>query len=136
MAEPTALRRFPNVDVLADRAYARPAPPDRAVKVGSDLRSVTNRRVYAVGDAAGGMQFTHVAGYHAGVVIRSILGADPGTDVLEEGDLVVEVNRRPTPNVTAYRRALSELPEGESAWLYVYRPHPSGAFLTRLEVHR
>ena len=46
---------------------------DRAVKVGSDLRSVTNRRVYAVGDAAGGLQFTHVAGYHAGVVIRSAL---------------------------------------------------------------
>ncbi|MEM0949829.1 MAG: FAD-dependent oxidoreductase [Pseudomonadota bacterium] len=46
---------------------------DRAVKVGQDLRSVTNRRVYAVGDAAGGLQFTHVAGYHAGVIIRSIL---------------------------------------------------------------
>lgn len=46
---------------------------DRAVKVGTDLRSVSNRRVYAVGDAAGGLQFTHVAGYHAGVVIRSAL---------------------------------------------------------------
>ncbi len=43
------------------------------VKTGDDLRSTTNRRVYAVGDAAGRMQFTHVAGYHAGVVIRSIL---------------------------------------------------------------
>ena len=46
---------------------------DRAVKVGSDLRSVTNKRVYAIGDAAGGLQFTHVAGYHAGVIIRSML---------------------------------------------------------------
>lgn len=46
---------------------------DRAVKVGPDLRSVTNKKVYAVGDAAGGLQFTHVAGYHAGVVIRSML---------------------------------------------------------------
>jgi pyruvate/2-oxoglutarate dehydrogenase complex dihydrolipoamide dehydrogenase (E3) component len=45
---------------------------DRAVKVGADLRT-TNRRVYAVGDAAGSLQFTHVAGYHAGVVIRAIL---------------------------------------------------------------
>lgn len=43
------------------------------VKVGADLRSVTNKKVYAVGDAAGGLQFTHVAGYHAGVVIRSML---------------------------------------------------------------
>jgi pyruvate/2-oxoglutarate dehydrogenase complex dihydrolipoamide dehydrogenase (E3) component len=45
---------------------------DRAVKVGADLRT-TNRRVYAVGDVAGSLQFTHVAGYHAGVVIRAIL---------------------------------------------------------------
>ncbi|MBT8412639.1 MAG: FAD-dependent oxidoreductase [Octadecabacter sp.] len=43
------------------------------VKVAPDLRSVTNKKVYAVGDAAGGLQFTHVAGYHAGVVIRSML---------------------------------------------------------------
>jgi len=46
---------------------------DRAVKVDASLRSVTNRKVYAVGDAAGGLQFTHVAGYHAGIVIRSAL---------------------------------------------------------------
>ena len=26
-----------------------------------------------MGDAAGGLQFTHVAGYHAGVIIRSVL---------------------------------------------------------------
>lgn len=45
----------------------------RGVKVDAGLRSVSNRRVYAVGDAAGGLQFTHVAGYHAGVVIRAIL---------------------------------------------------------------
>lgn len=43
------------------------------VKVDAGLRSVSNRRVYAIGDAAGGMQFTHVAGYHASLVIRSAL---------------------------------------------------------------
>ena len=42
------------------------------VKVDAGLRT-TNRRVYAVGDAAGGLQFTHVAGYHAGIVIRNAL---------------------------------------------------------------
>lgn len=42
------------------------------VTVGANLRS-SNRRVYAVGDVAGGLQFTHVAGYHAGVVIKSML---------------------------------------------------------------
>ncbi|MXX87891.1 MAG: dihydrolipoamide dehydrogenase [Boseongicola sp. SB0665_bin_10] len=46
---------------------------DRAVKVNASLRSISNRRVYAIGDAAGGLQFTHVAGYHAGVIIRSML---------------------------------------------------------------
>ena len=33
----------------------------------------TNRRVYSIGDVAGGLQFTHVAGYQAGVIIRSML---------------------------------------------------------------
>jgi len=42
------------------------------IDVDAGLRSA-NRRVYAVGDAAGGMQFTHVAGWHAGLVIRSAL---------------------------------------------------------------
>jgi pyruvate/2-oxoglutarate dehydrogenase complex dihydrolipoamide dehydrogenase (E3) component len=40
--------------------------------VDAGLRT-TNRRVYAIGDVAGGMQFTHVAGYHATLVIRSAL---------------------------------------------------------------
>jgi pyruvate/2-oxoglutarate dehydrogenase complex dihydrolipoamide dehydrogenase (E3) component len=53
----------------------------KGVTVDGRLRS-TNRRVYAVGDAAGGLQFTHVAGWHAGLVIRqAVLGlpakADP-----------------------------------------------------------
>ncbi|KAA2238262.1 dihydrolipoyl dehydrogenase family protein [Salinarimonas soli] len=39
-----------------------------------DGRLITsNRRVFAIGDVAGGPQFTHVAGYHAGIVIRNAL---------------------------------------------------------------
>ncbi|MBZ8118451.1 FAD-dependent oxidoreductase [Roseovarius sp. LXJ103] len=46
----------------------------RGIKVDASLKT-TNRRVYAIGDVAGGMQFTHVAGYHAGLIIRSaVLG--------------------------------------------------------------
>ena len=71
-----------------------------------------------------------------GVVIHEVLGADPGTDVLEEGDLVVEVNRRPTPDVAAYRRAVGGLVPGEAAWLYVFRPRQRTAFLTRVEVEK
>ncbi|ANT59984.1 dihydrolipoamide dehydrogenase [Salipiger sp. CCB-MM3] len=42
------------------------------IAVDAGLRT-SNRKVYAIGDAAGGLQFTHVAGYHAGIVIRSAL---------------------------------------------------------------
>ncbi len=52
----------------------------RGVTVGRDLRSVSNRRIYAIGDVAGGLQFTHVANYHAGLVIRSALFRLPVTN--------------------------------------------------------
>jgi pyruvate/2-oxoglutarate dehydrogenase complex dihydrolipoamide dehydrogenase (E3) component len=38
-----------------------------------DRLKTSNRRVYAIGDAAGRGQFTHLANYHAGLVIRSAL---------------------------------------------------------------
>jgi len=46
--------------------------PKGGLVVDRRLRT-TNRRVYAVGDAAGGPQFTHVASYHAGIAIRNLL---------------------------------------------------------------
>lgn len=49
----------------------------RGVKVDKALRT-SNKRIYAIGDVAGGLQFTHVAGYHAGLVIQSILFRIPG----------------------------------------------------------
>lgn len=57
------------------------AHTSKGVTVDSRLRS-SNRRVYAVGDVAGGLQFTQVAAWHAGIVIRqAVLGlpakADP-----------------------------------------------------------
>jgi pyruvate/2-oxoglutarate dehydrogenase complex dihydrolipoamide dehydrogenase (E3) component len=52
---------------------ANVAHTKKGITVGPNLRSTTNRRVYVVGDAAGGLQFTHMAGYHAGVVIRQIV---------------------------------------------------------------
>lgn len=44
----------------------------RGIRVTDKLRT-TNRRVYAIGDVAGGLQFTHVGGYHAGLVVRALL---------------------------------------------------------------
>jgi serine protease Do len=71
-----------------------------------------------------------------GVVIRDVLGADPGADVLEEGDLVVEVNRKATPDLAAYRKVVGALTPGEPAWLYVFRPREQTGFLTRIEVEK
>lgn len=51
----------------------------RGVKVDKRLRT-TNKRVYAIGDAVGGRQFTHVAGYHASIVIRNILFKMPAAN--------------------------------------------------------
>jgi len=67
-----AVGRTADLDALGLEA-GNVARTPRGVDVDEGLRSRTNRRVYAVGDAAGGPQFTHVAGYHASVVIRSAL---------------------------------------------------------------
>ena len=48
------------------------ATTEKGVKVNASLRS-TNRRVYAIGDVAGGRQFTHLASYHAGIVLRQVV---------------------------------------------------------------
>ena len=42
------------------------------MEVDGRLRT-SNRRVFAAGDVAGGPQFTHVAGYHAGIIIKNAL---------------------------------------------------------------
>ncbi len=66
-----ATGRAPNIDDL-NLEGARIKFDRKGIKVNSKLRT-SNRRVYAIGDVAGALQFTHVAGYHAGQVIRSIL---------------------------------------------------------------
>ncbi len=66
-----AVGREPNTDQL-DLEKAGIATRNGAIKVDAALKT-SNRGVYAIGDVAGGLQFTHVAGYHAGVVIRSAL---------------------------------------------------------------
>ncbi len=66
-----AVGRSPNTDRL-NLEQAGIEPTRTGIKVDAGLRT-TNRKVYAIGDVAGGLQFTHVAGYHAGVIIRSML---------------------------------------------------------------
>jgi len=66
-----AAGRRPTVDAL-DLAAAGIASTAQGITVDARLRT-TNRRVFAVGDVAGGPQFTHIALYHAGIVIRNAL---------------------------------------------------------------
>ncbi len=49
---------------------------ERGIEVNKSLKT-SNSRVYAIGDVAGSLQFTHMAGYHAGLVIRNALFSAP-----------------------------------------------------------
>jgi pyruvate/2-oxoglutarate dehydrogenase complex dihydrolipoamide dehydrogenase (E3) component len=66
-----AVGRKSNTDTL-DLEKAGIKTTRAGIEVDAGLRT-SNRKVYAIGDVAGGLQFTHVAGYHAGVIIRSML---------------------------------------------------------------
>jgi pyruvate/2-oxoglutarate dehydrogenase complex dihydrolipoamide dehydrogenase (E3) component len=66
-----AAGRKTNVDGLGlDEAGIEYSP--KGIAVDARLRS-SNKRVFAIGDVAGGYQFTHVAGYHGGIVLRNAL---------------------------------------------------------------
>ncbi|BCL54047.1 dihydrolipoamide dehydrogenase [Francisella tularensis subsp. holarctica FSC022] len=66
-----AAGRVPNLDKL-DLDNVGIKYTSRGIKVDSRLRT-NHKNIYAIGDVVGGYQFTHVAGYHAGVVIQNIL---------------------------------------------------------------
>jgi pyruvate/2-oxoglutarate dehydrogenase complex dihydrolipoamide dehydrogenase (E3) component len=66
-----AAGRQPNTAAL-DLPVAGIATTRHGITVDGRLRT-TNRYVYAMGDVTGAPQFTHVALYHAGIVIRNAL---------------------------------------------------------------
>src|SRR5690606_1372732 len=66
-----AVGRKATIDGLGLEA-AGVASTARGITVNRGLRT-SNPRVYAIGDVAGGPQFTHVAGHQAGLVVRSAL---------------------------------------------------------------
>jgi pyruvate/2-oxoglutarate dehydrogenase complex dihydrolipoamide dehydrogenase (E3) component len=73
-----AVGRRANVDKL--NLEAAGIKTNRAsIVVDKGLRT-NNRKVYAIGDVAGGLQFTHVASYQAGLAIRSTLFRMPVTN--------------------------------------------------------
>ena len=64
----------------------------------------SDKRVFAIGDAAGRAQFTHIAGYHAGIVIRNMLFRLPA-----------KIDESLTPWVTYTDPELAHVGLGESA---------------------
>jgi len=114
-----ATGRRPNIEKLnLDGAGIR---HDRGgIKVGAGLRT-SNKRVYAIGDVIGALQFTHVANYHASVVIKNALFRLPAkvnNDVLPrvtftdpelaQVGLTEEEAREKHGNVHVYRWPYSE----------------------------
>ncbi len=74
--------RLAGLDLVTAGVEAGP----RGIVTGPDLRSVSNKRVWAVGDIAdprgiGPRAFTHVASQHAGILVRSMLFRLPFTKV-------------------------------------------------------
>jgi pyruvate/2-oxoglutarate dehydrogenase complex dihydrolipoamide dehydrogenase (E3) component len=55
-----------DLDAAGVKYHARGITVDKGLKT-------TNRKIYAIGDVAGGPQFTHAANHHAGIVIRNAL---------------------------------------------------------------
>lgn len=66
-----AVGRRPNLDRL--NLEAAGVETTRAGIVTDQRLRSTNKRIFAIGDIAGRQQFTHIAGYHAGIVIRNML---------------------------------------------------------------
>lgn len=66
-----AAGRRPNVEDLGLEAAGVQYGP-KGIEVDQRLRT-SNRRIFAAGDVAGSYQFTHLAGYHAGIVLRNTL---------------------------------------------------------------
>ncbi|MEL6158562.1 MAG: FAD-dependent oxidoreductase [Cyanobacteria bacterium J06623_5] len=66
-----ATGRTPNVGSLNLEA-AGVVYDKKGIKVDAKLRT-SNKRIYAAGDVIGGYQFTHVAGYEAGVAMQNAL---------------------------------------------------------------
>ena len=66
-----AAGRRPNIESLGLEQAGVMFTPKGITVDGRLLTS--NRKIFAIGDVSGGPQFTHIAGYHAGIVIRNAL---------------------------------------------------------------
>ena len=112
-----AVGRAPMLEGL-DLTRAGVAHTRHGVTTDAALRSTTNRRVFAVGDAAGRGQFTHRAAAQAGLVIRhAVFGLPVNADALM------------VPRVTYADPELAAIGLGETA---ARKAHGDGVRVERL----
>lgn len=72
-----AAGRRPNINELNLEAAGINYTP-RGIQVNARLQT-SNKKIYAIGDVIGDYHFTHVANYHASIVLRNILFRKPTT---------------------------------------------------------
>ncbi len=103
-----ATGRKPSLEAL-DLPIGQVAVSRQGILTDAGLRSISNKRVFAAGDVAdphgvGPRAFTHVAGYHAGIVIRRALFRLPA-----------RIDDRAVPRVTYTNPALAQVGLTEAA---------------------
>ena len=96
-----ATGRTPTVDGM-DLETAGIAFDKRGIKVDKRLRT-SNKRVFAIGDCNGSQQFTHMASYEGGIVVRNALFRIP-----------TKVNTKAIPRVTYTEPELAQVGMTES----------------------
>jgi serine protease Do len=112
-----------------DNPHAAEAPAEPVVEHGDRLGLTVTELSPQMASAL------HVPSDRRGVVVQDVVGVASGTDALDHGDLIVEVNRTPTPSLAEYRRVIASLSPDKPAWLFVYKPRPGGgSFLFKVEV--
>ena len=85
-----ATGRIPNIEKL-NLKQAGIEHTDKGITVNARLRT-NKKNVYAIGDIASPYQFTHTAGYHAGIVIRNTLFKLPAKVNYDSFPWVIYVN--------------------------------------------
>lgn len=100
---------------------------NKGIEVNKRLQT-TNRKIYAVGDVVGSYQFTHMAGYQAGIVLRNIVFKLPAKvdykavpwvtytepELAHAGLSVIEALKRPDIQITEWPFADNDRAQTES----------------------
>lgn len=109
-----ATGRRANVDGLdLEKAQVKYTP--KGIEVNQRLQT-SNKKIYALGDVAGPYQFTHMAGYQAGIVLRNIVFKWPAKvnyhavpwvtytepELAHVGLLATEAQKRPDTQITEW----------------------------------